>query len=249
MKTVVVIPARLESKRFPGKLLTPIGGKPLIQQVWEKARECRLADQVIVATDSEQIRNVVRSFGGMTIVAKGDFRSGTDRIASLTDRLPSKAYVNLQGDEWIQTPRVLDDLIEKFWDSQPLAMGTLIQKITELSELTDPNVVKVVFNPEGFAIYFSRASIPFDRDKDPANANNQGSSYKHLGIYIYLKETLEKIAGFPSTPLETIEKLEQLRALENGIAIKTWETGFKSLRIDTPEDAESAGKSLTMMEP
>ncbi|MBI3609718.1 MAG: 3-deoxy-manno-octulosonate cytidylyltransferase [Nitrospirae bacterium] len=244
MKTVVVIPARYASSRFPGKPLIPIGGKPLVRQVWEQARKSRRAERVVVATDDERIRAAVASFGGDVVMTEGEFRTGTDRLAGVAGRIAADAYLNLQGDEFIQDPRILDDLIARFIEAQPLSVGTLKQPMREAAEGTNPNVVKVVTDQEGYALYFSRSAIPFHRDRETTPGSGAVPFYKHLGIYIYRKDALLKFAQLPTGVLEEREKLEQLRALENGIRIKVWETAYESLRIDTKEDAEEAERRL-----
>ena len=245
MKTVVVIPVRYSSSRFPGKPLISIGGLPLIQQVWEKARKSRKADRIVIATDDPRIQNAVAVFGAEVILTEGDFRTGTDRLAWVTQHVEADAYINLQGDEWIQDAAILDELIERFNASQPLAMGTLRQVITREEEETDPNVVKVVTDRKGFALYFSRAGIPVQRDSETDSDTVSAAVYKHLGIYIYRKDTLRELAQYPTGLLEEREKLEQLRALENGIRIRVWETDHESFRIDTRKDAEQTERLIS----
>ncbi|HEY5594180.1 MAG TPA: 3-deoxy-manno-octulosonate cytidylyltransferase [Nitrospiria bacterium] len=249
MKTVIVIPARYASSRFPGKSLAWVGGKPLIRQVWEQARGSRLAERVVVATDDERIRDAVAAFGGDAVMTEGEFRTGTDRLAWVSERLAADAYLNLQGDEFIQDARMLDDLIARFIESQPLAMGTLKRPIASVKEGENPNLVKVVTDREGHALYFSRSPIPFRRDRESTLGTGEAPSYKHLGIYIYRKDVLEALARLPTGPLEDREKLEQLRALENGIRIRVWETAYESLRIDAPEDLRAAELFLINAEP
>ena len=245
MKTVVVIPVRYGSSRFPGKPLVSIGGLPLIQQVWEQARKSRKADRIVIATDDPRIQNAVALFGGEVILTEGEFRTGTDRLAWVTQHVEADAYINLQGDEWIQDAAILDELIERFIAAQPLAMGTLRQVITREEEETDPNVVKVVCDRDGFALYFSRASIPVRRERETDSGTVSATVYKHLGIYIYGKNTLRELAQYPTGLLEDREKLEQLRALENGMRIRVWETDHESIRIDTPKDAEQTERLIS----
>jgi 3-deoxy-manno-octulosonate cytidylyltransferase (CMP-KDO synthetase) len=240
MKTAVIIPARYASTRFPGKSLAPVGGKPLIRQVWERARECRRASRVVVATDDERIREAVSAAGGDVMMTEGEFRTGTDRLAWIAERVEADAYLNLQGDEFIQDGRILDDLIAQFENSQPLEMGTLKRPALPSEDRENPNIVKVVTDREGYALYFSRAPIPYRRDRDSTAGGKAAPFEKHLGIYIYQKDTLKKLAGYPTGVLEDFEKLEQLRALENGIRIRVWDTVHESLRIDAPEDIRSA---------
>jgi 3-deoxy-manno-octulosonate cytidylyltransferase (CMP-KDO synthetase) len=249
VKTVIIIPVRYASSRFPGKALAPVGGKPLIRQVWEQARGSRLAERVVVATDDERIRDAVAAFGGDAVMTEGEFRTGTDRLAWVAERIAAEAYLNLQGDEFIQDARMLDDLIARFKESQPLAMGTLKRPTASAKEGENPNLVKVVTDREGYALYFSRAPMPFRRDRGSTLGAGEVPFYKHLGIYIYRKDVLEKLARLPTGLLENREKLEQLRALENGIRIRVWETAHESLRIDAPEDLEAAERFLTHAEP
>jgi 3-deoxy-manno-octulosonate cytidylyltransferase (CMP-KDO synthetase) len=244
MKTVIVIPARYASSRFPGKPLASVGGKPLIRQVWEQARGSRLAERVVVATDDERIRDAVAAFGGDAVMTEGEVRTGTDRLAWVARRIPADAYLNLQGDEFIQDAGILDDLIAHFKESQPLAMGTLKRPIVLPEEGANPNIVKVVTDRLGYALYFSRAPIPFQRDRDITLGSGEVPFHKHLGIYIYRRDVLEKLARLPTGVLEDREKLEQLRALENGIRIRVWETTHESLRIDAPEDIQAAERFL-----
>ncbi len=249
MKTVIIIPARYASSRFPGKSLAWVGGKPLIRQVWEAARGSRRAERVVVATDDERIRDAVAAFGGDAVMTEGEFRTGTDRLAWVAERIAADVYLNLQGDEFIQDARILDDLIARFEEAQPLSMGTLKRPAASAKEGDDPNLVKVVTDREGYALYFSRAPIPFRRDRDAALGFGEVPFYKHLGIYIYRKDALETLARLPTGLLEDREKLEQLRALENGIRIRVWETAYESLRIDAPEDLRAAEHFLTNAEP
>ena len=245
MKTVVVIPVRYGSSRFPGKPLISIGGKPLIQQVWEQARRSRKADRIVIATDDPRIQKAADLFGAEVILTKGEFRTGTDRLAWVTQHVEADAYINLQGDEWIQDAAILDELIERFKAAQPLAMGTIRQIIRREEEETDPNVVKVVTDREGFALYFSRASIPVRRDRETDSDTVSVAVYKHLGVYIYRKNTLRELGEYPTGLLEEREKLEQLRALENGIKIRVWETDHESIRIDTRKDAEQTERLIS----
>jgi 3-deoxy-manno-octulosonate cytidylyltransferase (CMP-KDO synthetase) len=245
VKTVIIIPARYASSRFPGKSLVPVGGKPLIRQIWERARGSRLAERVVVATDDERIRDAVAAFEGEGVMTEGEFRTGSDRLAWVAERIEADAYVNLQGDEFIQDVRILDELIARFRESQPLEMGTLMRPGSSLEEQTNPNIVKVVTDREGFALYFSRAPIPYRRDLVTTLDFAQAPYYKHIGIYIYRRNVLERLARLPTGVLEDREKLEQLRALENGIRIRVWETSHESLRIDAPEDVQTAERFLT----
>ena len=238
----VVIPARYASSRFPGKPIAMLDGKPIIQHVYEQAAACRVVSEVIVATDDERIQQAVEQFGGQAVLTTGDFRSGTDRVASVARLRPGRFYLNLQGDEIPADPELLTDLIVPFVESGA-EMGTLKRAIQTAEELQNPAVVKVVTDRQGCALYFSRAPIPLVRD-DSGRQPVKGLHYIHLGVYIYTRETLLRLASLPTGALEEAEKLEQLRALDHGIGIQVWETQHGSLRIDTPADALSAGESL-----
>jgi 3-deoxy-manno-octulosonate cytidylyltransferase (CMP-KDO synthetase) len=231
---IVVIPARYGSSRFPGKPLIPINGKPMIQHVYEQAAACKSVSAVLVATDDDRIKQAVEHFGGRAVKVTGDYRTGTDRVASVARMFAGDLFVNLQGDEIPLNPQLLDGLIDPFLKSGA-QMGTLKRVIDTTAELHNPAVVKVVTDAEGYALYFSRSPIPMVRD-DPEQGVVGGLHYIHVGIYMFTKETLLKYAALPTSPLENAEKLEQLRALENGIRIRVWETQHASLRVDQPED-------------
>jgi 3-deoxy-manno-octulosonate cytidylyltransferase (CMP-KDO synthetase) len=238
----VVIPARYASSRFPGKPIAMLGRKPIVQHVYEQATGCRVVSDVVVATDDERIQRAVEEFGGQAVLTSGDFRSGTDRVASVARSRPARIFVNLQGDEIPADPELLTDLIEPFIESGA-EMGTLKRALLTADELQNPSVVKVVTDRQGRALYFSRAPIPLVRD-DPGRQAVKGLHYIHLGVYIYTRETLLRLASLPTGTLEEAEKLEQLRALDHGIGIQVWETQHGSLRIDTPADALSAAETL-----
>nr|MBI3614602.1 3-deoxy-manno-octulosonate cytidylyltransferase [Nitrospirota bacterium] len=235
---IVVIPARYGSSRFPGKPLARLAGKPLIQHVYERVRDVPHIRQVLVATDDQRIGDAVTGFGGQVILTQEPYRTGTDRVAGVAKQVPGEVFVNLQGDEIALHPGLFSDLIEPFLGSQA-EMGTLKRRLTAAEDITNPGIVKVVTDHEGHALYFSRAAIPHVRDGEPAPGQS-GLHYVHLGIYIYRRDTLMRIAGLPTGRLEEAEKLEQLRALEQGIRIRVWETHHPSLRIDTPQDLDDA---------
>ncbi len=239
----VVIPARFGSSRFPGKPLALLAGKPLIQHVYERARSAPGVHRVLVATDDARIQKAVTAFGGTVMMPDGRFRTGTDRVAAAARQLPGNVFVNLQGDEIALHPGLLTDLITPFLASGAL-MGTLKRALTSSDEVGNPGIVKVVTDAQGDALYFSRAPIPCDRETGLGNFV-AGLHYVHLGIYIYTRETLLRLADLPTSPLEDAEKLEQLRALEHGIRIRVWETAHPSLRIDTPDDLKEAAAVLT----
>jgi len=239
---MVVIPARYGSSRFPGKPLVMLGRKPMIQHVYEQAAACRLVTSVLVATDDERIKQAVEGFGGRVVLTTSDYRTGTDRVAGVARKGGGDYFVNLQGDEIPLQPDLLADLIEPFIRSG-VDMGTLKRTIDSTEDVHNPSVVKVVTDQLGNALYFSRAPIPLVRD-DVSRQAVGGLHYIHLGLYMYRRETLLKLASLPTGRLEDAEKLEQLRALEHGIPIRVWETKHASLRVDTPEDAEAVAEKL-----
>jgi 3-deoxy-manno-octulosonate cytidylyltransferase (CMP-KDO synthetase) len=241
----VVIPARFGSSRFPGKPLALLAGKPLIQHVYERARLSSGVRRVLVATDDVRIKKAVLAFGGNVVMPKGTFRTGTDRVAAVARQTSGRVFVNLQGDEIALHPGLLNDLIRPFLKSGA-AMGTLKRALTSSDEVRNSGIVKVVTDSNGDALYFSRAPIPCDRERGPGKFV-AGLHYVHLGIYIYTREALLRVARLPTSPLEEAEKLEQLRALEHGIRIRVWKTRHDSLRIDTPADLRQAASVLTRM--
>jgi 3-deoxy-manno-octulosonate cytidylyltransferase (CMP-KDO synthetase) len=241
----VVIPARFGSSRFPGKPLALLAGKPLIQHVYERVQSATGVQRVLVATDDSRIQKAVAAFGGAVVMPEGTFRTGTDRVAAVARQTSGDVFINLQGDEIVRHPGLLADLITPFLVSGA-PMGTLKRALTSSSDVRNPGIVKVVTDAEGHALYFSRAPIPCDRKAGPGKFV-AGLHYVHLGIYIYTRETLLRFADLPTSPLEDAEKLEQLRALEQGILIRVWETTHDSLRIDTPEDLRRAESVLRRM--
>ena len=242
----VVIPARYGSSRFPGKPLVMLGPKPMIQHVYEQAAACRVVTEVLVATDDERIKQAVERFGGRVVMVTGDYRTGTDRVAGVARMFEGDYFVDLQGDEIPLQPDLLTDLIEPFIKSGA-GMGTLKRTIDSTEDVHNPSVVKVVTDHLGNALYFSRAPIPLVRD-DPSRKAIGGLHYIHLGLYMFRRDILLKLAALPTGRLEDAEKLEQLRALEHGIPIRVWETKHDSLRVDTPEDVEPVTEKLQQCE-
>lgn len=248
MSAIVLIPARYSSTRFPGKPLALIQGTPVIEHVYRNSLHSRLADDAIVATDSEIIYEKVLSFGGKAVMTSVDHASGTDRIAEAAALLDYDIIVNVQGDEPLIKPDMIDTVISVL-DDREASIGTLAKRVADRREIFDPNVVKVVFDNEGFAFYFSRAPIPYYRDL--FNTEGQLGSdisglfiFKHIGIYSYRLDVLQKITRIKPSRLEIIEKLEQLRALEHGYRVKVRETFFETVGVDTPEDLERIEKCL-----
>ncbi|MCX7886022.1 MAG: 3-deoxy-manno-octulosonate cytidylyltransferase [Verrucomicrobiae bacterium] len=231
MKTLGVIPARYGAQRFPGKPLALIAGKPLVQHVYERARKARRLDAVVVATDDERIARAVGEFGGEAVMTPAECPSGTDRVALVAAQRECDLVVNIQGDEPLMRPEMIDQLVDGIAADPHCPMATLARRIESPDLLANPNVVKVVFAHNGHALYFSRHPIPYVRD-----AGTRAQHYKHLGIYGYRREFLLTFVRLAPTPLEKTEKLEQLRALEHGFAIKVLFTPYDSVGVDTPED-------------
>ncbi len=240
MTSIVIIPARYDSTRFPGKPLCLLKGRPLIQHVYENSKLSKLAGDVLVATDSETIFETVLSFNGKAVMTDKKHLSGTDRVAEVAAKLKYDIIVNVQGDEPLIKPEMIDDVI-KLLNDKRASIGTLVKKISEQSEVSNQNVVKVVMDKEGFALYFSRAPVPFHAKHSEIAAPVY---YKHIGIYSYRKDILLSLSQMEQTELEKAEKLEQLRALENGFRIKIKETFFETFGVDTPEDLERIEKWL-----
>ena len=237
----IVIPARYESSRFPGKPLVQLADKPLIQHVYEQASRVSHVGQVIVATDDSRIQQAVQKFEGQVQMITTPCRTGTDRVAKITRLLSSEVIINLQADEILMSPELLNDLIDRFLEN-PVPMGTLSRKLESQDEFFQTAAVKVVTDKAGRALYFSRASIPHTRDHADQNRGGPFASI-HLGVYNFQRATLLQFSDLPTGKLENAENLEQLRALEHGIPIMVWETQHPSLRIDTPEDLATADRS------
>ena len=241
---MAIIPARYQSNRFPGKPLAPILGKPLIQHVYERARAASLLSRVAVATDDERIAECVRSFGGEVVMTRSDHVSGTDRLAeaaTILDISEHDVVVNIQGDQPLFPVQVVEQVAMPLLEDPSLPMATLIYKIVRKEEIDDPNHVKTVFDRNGNALYFSRSSIPFQRNPDEKIAPTY---YKHLGFYGYRKGFLLTFVGLPEGEWERFEKLEQLRALEYGYTIKVVLTEHDSIEVDTPEDLRRVEEML-----
>ena len=232
-----IIPARWRSNRFPGKPLALIAGKPMIQHVVERAMQVSLLARVVVATDDERIAAAVAAFGGEAVLTRSDHVSGTDRLAEAADLLGLAEHdvvVNIQGDQPLFPPEVVEQVARPLLDDPALPMSTLIYKIIRPEEITDPNHVKTVFDRNGNALYFSRSPIPFQRNpEEPVSP----TYYKHLGFYAYRKGFLRTFVSLPEGEWERFEKLEQLRALEYGHRIRVVPTEHDSIEVDTPQDA------------
>lgn len=225
-----VIPARYKSTRLPGKPLLEISGKPMIQCVYESAGRSKYLTEVIVATDDKRIYECVKNFGGKTVMTSAKHKSGTDRICEVIKNHKADIIVNIQGDEPFIDFKNIDKAIEPLLKDKTINISTLAIKIIDKKEISDPNKVKVVFDKNNYAIYFSRSVIPFDRD------NCKPDYFKHIGLYVYRKSYILKYINLKQTKLESAEKLEQLRILENGERIKVVVTKKDSFSIDTIED-------------
>ena len=235
MKILGIIPARYASTRFPGKPLHPIAGKPLIQRVVEQCRKAKSLADVIVATDDERIAACAQQFCRVEMT-RADHPSGSDRIAEVAARCECDAVVNVQGDEPLMDPAVIDAVASALAQNEMSTAATLIR---DAADYDNANVVKVVVSASGRALYFSRRTIPFLRDAANKPAAEQMAAFpflKHLGIYGYRRETLLRLVQFPVSPLENAEKLEQLRALENGIGIGVVKVNYESIGVDVPAD-------------
>ncbi len=234
MKVIAIIPSRYESKRFPGKALADIEGKTMIQRVYEQAQKSDLIDGVYVATDSDAIQRSIQEMGGNVVMTSENCRSGTDRVAEAARTLELEKddiIVNIQGDQPLLPPECLNDLVQPFFTSPGLTMATLAHGLTDEDEINDPNNVKVIIDENDFAIYFSRARIPFNRD-----ATKTVQYHKHIGIYAYSNSFLQEFTNLPHSTLEHIEKLEQLRVIESGNKIRVTVTDHDSPSVDAPDD-------------
>jgi len=222
----------MAATRLPGKPLLDLCGRPLIQWVYERTRQAELINKVMVATPDPEIARAVEAFGGTAVMTLPDHRSGTDRVAEVARQLDDDIIVNVQGDEPLIEPSTIDSLVRAFDDGAGVEMASLMRRMDQ-EEAIDPNVVKVVTDRQGFALYFSRAPIPFVR-----NRSSQPPIYGHVGVYAYRREVLLELSSLEPSALELAESLEQLRALENGHRILMVETDFAPIGVDTPEDLE-----------
>lgn len=238
-QVVAIIPARYASERLPGKPLADIAGKAMIQHVYERTTKAKCINAVLVATDDERIADAVRSFGGHAVMTPATLKSGSDRIAYVAASLPDAGIiVNVQGDEPLIEPAMIDEAVLPLLNKPELQVGTLVRKVETIAELSNPNVVKVVCDREGYALYFSRSAAPYGRDIPEQDWLIRHMYYKHIGLYVFRRDFLLKFAQMPQTPLERTEKLEQLRILENGYKIKATVTTHDSISVDTPADLE-----------
>lgn len=243
VQVIAIIPARYKSNRFPGKPLAPINGKPMIQHVVERARKVNLLSRVVVATDDERIARCVAAFDGECVMTRDDHVSGTDRLAEAAETLGVSEHdivVNIQGDQPLFPPEIIDQVTRPLLEDPNVPMSTLIYKIIREEEIEDPNHVKTVFDKDNYALYFSRSAIPFQRNPGEGTP----TYYKHLGVYGYRKNFLLTFVGLPEGEWEHFEKLEQLRALEFGYKIKVVLTAHDSVEVDTEEQLRQVEKLI-----
>ena len=237
-----IIPARFASTRLMGKPLADIGGKPLIQHTYESASKSKLIKKIIIAVDDKKVEDVCRGFGAEVVLTAKEFETGSDRIAHVVNSIDeAKIIVNIQGDEPFISSKMIDQAIEPLLFDKNVNVATLVKRIETVKELKSPDVVKVVFDYNNYAMYFSRAVIPFVRDSSPKEfAIEKTEYYKHIGLYVYRRESLLKFTNIKPTDLEKTEKLEQLRMLENSFKIKVVVTDIESIGVDTPKDLKRA---------
>ena len=240
MKSAIIIPVRYGSSRFPGKPLTIIRGKTMIQHVYERALASKEADKIIVATDDKRIYKEVENFGGEVKMTSASHASGTDRVAEVARKLKYDLIVNLQGDEPLIDSSLIDKSLSFMKSDRKVKVCTFRKQISDHNVINDPNVVKVVSDRNGFALYFSRHPIPFPRGEK----EDKISYYKHIGIYTFDRKFLLEFSSLPPSPLESAEGLEQLRVLENGFKMKVLDTDYDPISVDIPEDIHAVKKAM-----
>lgn len=247
MKYIAIIPARYASTRFPGKPLALLGGKTVIQRVYEQA--VSVLDEAWVATDDERIQKAVEQFGGRVVMTRADHKSGTDRIEEAAEKIGTDAdvIINIQGDEPFVQPSQINTLMQLF-DNADTQIGTLGKRFEDMAAVNNPNSPKIATDRQGFALYFSRSVIPYVRGAEQTEWLSRFPYLKHLGIYAYRREVLHEITQLPQSPLELAESLEQLRWLENGYRIRVGLTDAETVGIDTPEDLQRAETFLKEMQ-
>jgi 3-deoxy-manno-octulosonate cytidylyltransferase (CMP-KDO synthetase) len=240
-RVVVVIPARYASTRLPGKPLLSLAGKPMVQRVYERAKQAQTVHSVIVATDDQRILDAVHSFGGEARMTRSDHRTGTERVAEVAAREPGDIFVNVQGDEPLIDPLAIDTAVGALLEEPPAQIATVATPIRHAGDIMDPHVVKTVLDFDDNALYFSRAPIPWIRD---TQQKVHVKYWKHLGLYVFQRDALLEYPTLPQGELEKIEQLEQLRWLENGWHIRVAEVPHDAVSVDIPEDVARAEKLL-----
>ena len=241
MDVIGIIPARYSSARFQGKVLADILGKPMIQHVWERAKQAAVLDDLIIACDDERVARVVEESGAKVTFTAKAHASGTDRICEVINPLDVKIVINIQGDEALIHPTMIDAVARALLDDSSISMATVMKNIEEPRAINDPNVVKVVIDKNNFAVYFSRSPIPFHAEESEIKLPIY---FKHIGLYGYTKDFLFVYKNLPVSYLERVERLEQLRVLEEGFRIKVIETKYDTIGVDTPEDLEKVKEYL-----
>jgi 3-deoxy-manno-octulosonate cytidylyltransferase (CMP-KDO synthetase) len=244
-KILAVIPARYASTRFPGKIIALVAGKPVVFHTYKRACEASLVDEALVAADDERVVEALRPFNVPVVMTRRDHPSGTDRIAEVAERSDAEIIVNVQGDEPLIDPGTIDATIRPLLDQPDVSMSTARNLITDPEQIENPNVVKVVCDANGHALYFSRCPIPYIRDAADRSAAPM-CYWQHVGLYVYRRDFLLRYAKMAQTPLEKLEKLEQLRALENGLKIAVVDTEYDSIGVDTPEDLEKVRRLVEL---
>jgi len=257
MTIAAVIPARYHSSRFPGKPLVDICGKPMVQHVYERAKESTLVGEIMVATEDDRIADVVRKFGGKVVMTSPDHSTGTERVAEVARGIEAEIIANIQGDEPLIRGAIIDEAIRPIISDESIHISTLKSSITRVNDWFNPNVVKVVTDRDGFALYFSRSPIPFFRNKSGEDGRfisleqeygddslPSGPLYRHIGLYVYRRSLLLSISQMEPTPLEAAEGLEQLRLLENGWRMMVVPTDYHPVGVDTPEDLREVREIL-----
>lgn len=241
MNVIGVIPVRYSSSRFEGKVLVDILGKPMLQHVWERAKQAVVLEDIIIACDDQRVLNAAQEFGAKAVLTAKAHPSGSDRIIEVINPIDVKVIVNIQADEPLVHPLMIDTVAQALLDDTKVSMATMMKKIENSDEVNDPNVVKVVMDKNNFALYFSRSAIPYypaDCEVKPA------VYYKHIGLYAYTKDFLFIYKNLPVSNLEKIERLEQLRVLEEGYRIKVIETKYETIGVDTPDDLNKVKQYL-----
>lgn len=235
-RRVAIIPARYQSSRLPGKVLAEIAGRPMIEHVYRRAAASPAVDAVVVATDDERVRRAVEAFGGRAVMTRADHASGSDRAAEVAASLSCDLVINVQGDEPLLASETIAEAVAPLEADPSIPMGTLCRRLDRADEFASPHVVKVVTDARGFALYFSRAPIPYARGA--AGGFDARRAFKHIGLYVYRRAFLLELARLPQTPLEQAESLEQLRAIEHGFRVRVVETSHDSIGVDTPSDLD-----------
>lgn len=241
MDVVGVIPARYSSTRFPGKVLAEINGKPMLQHVWERSKQALLLDDLVIAADDERIIDAAKGFGAKAVLTAKEHISGTDRICEVVNPLEVKIVINIQGDEPLVHPTMIDMVARALLDDSSVSMATVAKRIDDPPQVNDPHVVKVVVDKNNFALYFSRAAIPHLAENSEVT---EPLYYKHIGLYGYTKDFLFIYKNIPVSSLEKTERLEQLRVLEEGYRIKVIETKYDTIGVDIPQDLEKVKQYL-----